>query len=623
MGSNDETIQMNNLQSALDVKSGISLCNGRYKLLKVLGKGGFGITYLGLHTGLNKKVAIKEYFPKDSFRRQSDGTQVSYSNTGENRKNIERFLKEARTMAELKHKGVVSVSDVFEENATAYYVMDYIEGQSLEDKGTLSESAALKYIDQVAQALKYIHDKGILHLDIKPANIMIDQEDNAVLIDFGISKHYDGGGEATSTTTVGYSAGYSPIEQMTPGGLKQFTPSTDIYALGATIYKIISGTKPPASTDLADDATLTKPDGMSQALFCTVSKCMEQKRKDRPQTMDEVIALLNKEPNQSAPSLNLPNPSPSPKFDPKFRKVFFVIIGLAIVIGVSVFTFQRLSKPTEKTEATPQIFEKTETTPETLIEIPGVEYSSFNVNGVQFKMVKVEGGTFQMGCTSEQGCDAYYKQVEVLKKLNAALGEDTCDYDHVTVHSVTLSDYYIGQTQVTQELWQVVMGNNPSYFKGDNQRPMENVSWNDCQEFIEKLNRLTGKNFRLPTEAEWEYAARGGNKSKGYKYSGSNDADAVAWYDDNSGGKTHAVATKQANELGLYDMSGNVLEWCQDWYDYYTSRSQSNPKGANTGSSRVLRGGRWRYDARYVRVSYRDYGTPDLRYCDYGLRLAL
>lgn len=343
MGSNDETIQMNNPQSALDVKSGISLCNGRYKLLKVLGKGGFGITYLGLHTGLNKKVAIKEYFPKDSFRRQSDGTQVSYSNTGENRKNIERFLKEARTMAELTHKGVVSVSDVFEENATAYYVMDYIEGQSLEDKGTLPEAAALKYIDQVAQALKYIHDKGILHLDIKPANIMIDQDDNAVLIDFGISKHYDGGGDATSTTTVGYSAGYSPIEQMTPGGLKQFTPSTDIYALGATIYKVISGTKPPASTDLADDATLTKPDGMSQALFRTVSKCMEQKRKDRPQTMDEVIALLNKEPNQPAPSPNPPSPSPSPNPDPKFRKFFFVIIGLAIVIGLSVLVIRKCS----------------------------------------------------------------------------------------------------------------------------------------------------------------------------------------------------------------------------------------------------------------------------------------
>ena len=228
---------------------------------------------------------------------------------------------------------------------------------------------------------------------------------------------------------------------------------------------------------------------------------------------------------------------------------------------------------------------------------------TFSVNAVQFKMVKVEGGTFQMGATSEQGSKAY-------------------DGGY-PVHSVTLSDYYIGQTEVTQELWEAVMGSNPSYFEGDNQCPVENVSWNDCQEFIKKLNRLTGKNFRLPTEAEWEYAARGGNKSKGYKYSGSNDADAVAWYNKNSGSKTQPVAQKQSNELGLYDMSGNVWEWCQDWYGKYSSRSQSNPKGANTGSDRVLRGGSWFDYARYVQVSYRHNCTPDTRFSGYGLRLAL
>ena len=221
------------------------------------------------------------------------------------------------------------------------------------------------------------------------------------------------------------------------------------------------------------------------------------------------------------------------------------------------------------------------------------EIETFTVNGVAFKMVKVAGGTFQMGATSEQGSKAY-------------------DGGY-PVHSVTLSDYYIGQTEVTQELWEAVMGINPSKFKGDNQCPVEKVSWEDCQEFIEKLNRLTGKNFRLPTEAEWEYAARGGNKSKGYKYSGSNDADAVAWYGDNSGGKTHPVATKQSNELGLYDMSGNVWEWCQDWYGDYSSNSQTNPRGASTGSLRVLRGGSWNDIARGVRVSYRYYITPDFR----------
>ena len=167
------------------------------------------------------------------------------------------------------------------------------------------------------------------------------------------------------------------------------------------------------------------------------------------------------------------------------------------------------------------------------------------------------------------------------------------------------------------------MGSNPSYFTGDNKCPVEQVSWNDCQEFIEKLNRLTGKNFRLPTEAEWEYAARGGNKSKGYKYSGSNNPDIVAWYGDISRGKTHPVAQKQANESGLYDMSGNVWEWCKDWYGKYSSRSQSNPKGANTGSTRVLRGGSWYNGARDVRVSYRSVSTPGNRDVNSGLRLAL
>ena len=228
---------------------------------------------------------------------------------------------------------------------------------------------------------------------------------------------------------------------------------------------------------------------------------------------------------------------------------------------------------------------------------------TFMVKGVEFKMIKVEGGTFSMGATSEQEYDAL-----------------SCEKP---VHSVTLSDYYIGETEVTQELWEAVMGSNPSYFEGDNQRPVENVSWNDCQKFIKKLNRLTGKEFRLPTEAEWEYAARGGKYSRGYKYSGSDNADEVAWYDSNSGSKTHPVKTKKDNELGLYDMSGNVWEWCNDWWGCYQSNSQTNPTGPSEGESRVLRGGGWCYFDMGVRVSRRDYLTPGYRHIIIGLRLAL
>ena len=191
------------------------------------------------------------------------------------------------------------------------------------------------------------------------------------------------------------------------------------------------------------------------------------------------------------------------------------------------------------------------------------------------------------------------------------------------VHRVTLTNnYYIGKYEVTQALWQAVMGSNPSCFKGDD-LPVERVSWNDCQDFISKLNSITGKRFRLPTEAEWEYAARGGKKSRGYQYSGSNTLGDVAWYSDNSGSKTHAVGTKQPNELGIYDMAGNVDEWCQDRYGSYSSSPQTNPTGAASGSDRVTRGCDWFFLAWDCRTSCRGFRASGDRFNYLGLRLVL
>ena len=217
-------------------------------------------------------------------------------------------------------------------------------------------------------------------------------------------------------------------------------------------------------------------------------------------------------------------------------------------------------------------------------------------------MVFVEGGQFFMGCTQEQ--------------------HDDCGFDEVPTHLVVLDNFYISKYEVTQALWKAVMGNNPSKVKGDS-LPVTRVSWLDARAFTIKLSKLTGKKYRLPTESEWEYAARGGRYSRGYKFSGSDNIDDVAWYRRNSKKTPHPVGRKDPNELGIYDMSGNVLEWCQDWYGSYNSSAQTNPQGPSSGSYRVYRGGSWYGGAGNCRSSDRYYDDPTIRSFNLGLRLAL
>jgi len=271
----------------------------------------------------------------------------------------------------------------------------------------------------------------------------------------------------------------------------------------------------------------------------------------------------------SQPTIVLNNSTPDPPQPPK-RQIWKVLVGILSIIAAIFILYSLIV--TKKAD-------------------------------VNIEMILVRGGTFMMGCTPEQG------------------GE--CDDSEKPAHEVTLSDYYIGKYPVTQAQWKAVMGNNnPSYFKGDD-LPVEQVTWNDAQEFIKKLNQNTGKNYRLPTEAEWEYAARGGIQSRGYKYSGSDDLEDVAFYRDNSGDKTHPVGTKKANELGIYDMTGNVWEWVNDRYGGYGTGSQTNPKGTTSGSDRVFRGGGWdSYRAGGTRVSFRFFYGTSIRNNNLGFRLA-
>lgn len=331
----------------MKLKQGTSLQNGKYIINEILGQGGFGITYLGIQLGLNRQVAIKEFFMADYCEREGDSTIVTTIGTQNTKQTVDafrnKFKKEAQNIASLNHPGIVKVYDVFEENGTAYYVMEYLSGGSLKDKldkeGSLSAEDARRYLRQVAEALDYMHhcqievEKGItsmmLHLDVKPANILLNGQDRAVLVDFGLSKRYDESGNQTSDTPMGISEGYAPLEQYETGGIEHFTPATDIYALGATAYHMLSGKRPPKASYVLDTGLLELSKSLPADLTKTIRLAMRPLRKDRPQDIQTFLSTL-KVPGK------------------KVNKVVLIASVVAAVIGIAGYlAYNNYTKPRE------------------------------------------------------------------------------------------------------------------------------------------------------------------------------------------------------------------------------------------------------------------------------------
>ena len=296
----------------IHLQTGSTLQEGKYKILSVLGQGGFGITYLAEHSLLGKRVAIKEFFYKDYCNRDESTSHITVgtqSNTELVDRFLKKFIKEAQTISQLHHPNIVEIYDIFSENNTAYYVMEYIEGISLNDmvktSGKLPEEKAYQYIEKVANALKCVHKNHINHLDVKPSNIMLRERDNEiVLIDFGTSKQYDVETNMASTTTtpVGISAGYAPIEQYRKGGVSSFSPESDIYALGATLYKLLSGITPPESIALEDEG-LEGLDLLSEKSRSVIQKCMRIRKSERPHSIEEFEGLIKREITTEEPTV--------------------------------------------------------------------------------------------------------------------------------------------------------------------------------------------------------------------------------------------------------------------------------------------------------------------------------
>ena len=287
---------------------GTFLKNGDYRIEKILGQGGFGITYLAEQISLGRKVAVKEFFMQEHCNRSDGSSDVSIGSLG-SRRLVERFrqkfIKEARMIATFHNVHIISIYDVFEENNTAYYVMEYVDGGSLADKvsvnGPLCEETAISYVRQIADALAEVHSRNLLHLDIKPANVMFNGRGEVVLIDFGVSKHYDEGGFQTSSAAIGTSEGYAPLEQYESGALDSFTPATDIYALGATLFYMLTAQHPPKAGDVMNDGLPVLSEGFSAAIYDVIVAAMQPRRKERPQCVKDFLVLLDDAENEIVP----------------------------------------------------------------------------------------------------------------------------------------------------------------------------------------------------------------------------------------------------------------------------------------------------------------------------------
>lgn len=625
----------------MEMQAGELFAN-RYRLIKEVGRGSFGEVWQVRDEQLDLEVALKVYIALDE-------------------RGLEEFKGEYKNTYALNHPNLLHATYFGVDEKRPYLVMPYCPASAVGLLGEMDEGTAWRFLRDVAGGLAYLHGQDILHRDIKPDNILRNEAGDFVITDFGISLRMRSTLRRNSTRQMQQGEMSGTIGYMGPelfGKKAEAVKATDVWALGASLYELLSGELPfmgQGGVMQLHGAEIPEiPERYGKELQEVLEACLSRECWDRPtaeQLRDYAEAKLQGgnpdktwgEPNGSAKAKDGTTGKPEAgKVEPTIASkaeveeetarqgkgngkknrigVLVAVVMVVIVVLTTVGGLVQQSNRREKAEREREQVAIAERARQDSIADAQAEMQrqareaearrratsnrTIRVGNVSFEMVYVQGGTFQMGATAEQGSDAYG--------------------DEKPVHSVTLSDFHIGKYEVTQGLWKEVMGENPSYNKAGDNYPVEMVSWEDCQRFIERLNSRTGLRFRLPTEAEWEYAARGGRKSRGYKYSGSTyDLGSVAWYEGNSGNRTHPVGQKQANELGLYDMSGNVYEWCYDWYGRYSSSSQRNPSGPASGANRVLRGGSYNHDARFCRVSYRNDFDPGNRRSIRGLRLVL
>lgn len=560
----------------------------RYTLEKLIGVGGFADVWKALDSKTKTIVALKIYTNLDE-----DG--------------INGLSEEYTRMQGLNHTNILKAEHFDSWGNIPYLVMKFCDGGSLDKKiGKMTAEELTDAVAQITNGLKYLHANGIVHQDIKPANILIDNSGGRptyVLSDFGISSKtktrlshsVNLKNQGTSMTEA-----YAPPEKFSSKKAdRKPDRKGDIFSFGISVYELATGSMPfdELSTGRQlqyEGAEVDFSEIQDEKLRRITELCMQPDKEDRP-TAEEVGKMVASSNIPDGPVVK-PNPKKQTKRvkDDTTRSKLPLLLLVAVAVGGVVFyLFNSGILSSGGTGANNEEIAKGYVQ----------QVDTFTINGIHLEMVKIPGGNFKLGCDDPN--DTYADASEKPAK-NRQVG-----------------DFYMGKHEVTQKLWTVIMNNNPSTIVNDNY-PVNNVSWEDCQLFIEKLNRITGRNFRLPTEAEWEYAAKttinpdGTVSEKTTKFAGGDMPDQYAWYSGNSTNRLHVVGTKKPNAYGLYDMCGNVIEWCQDIYTDYNTGDPELDK-----SQRVLRGGYYGGDKASVRTTSRGSCPYNQAMPPFGFRLCL
>jgi formylglycine-generating enzyme required for sulfatase activity len=553
------------------------LLDDRYRPIKFLGEGGFGRTFQAIdEKRLNTPCVIKQFLP------QQVGSAALAKAT-------ELFQQEAQRLQELgKHPQIPDLEAFFSQDNRLYLVQDFIDGQNLfeefQTQGKLNEPQIRTILTELLPVLQFIHDNQVIHRDIKPENIIRSKNGQLFLIDFGVSKETSGS-ILTRVGTVTGTPGYAPPEQFR--GMVYH--SSDLYSLAVTCVRLLTGhfQEADGADKLFDTRKMQwqwqKYVSLSQELTTVLETMLQDIPTRRYDSAAEVLAALANQKTIVIPT------SQTQTFQNPLKQIF-----------------QFISPPTNPPK------------PPTNINVNINAQSSFTEdlgNGVKLEMIAIPGGTFWMGSPANE----------------AERGDNESPQ-----HQVTVPSFFMGKYPLTQAQYQAIMGKNPAYFKGNN-RPVENVSWDDAVRFCQKLSQRTGKNYRLPSEAEWEYACRAGTKTP-FSFGDNITTDLVNYdgtypYKSAPKGKyreqTTDVGTFPPNAFGLYDMHGNLDEWClDDWHDNYKDAPtdgsawfSSDDKLSDKSGRAVLRGGSWHYDAGYCRSALRGRNLRGIRGNFYGFRV--